>query len=101
MSELINKTLSEYRQGFIISFLVDNIQGNIMQKFKTARFVKNPVTGIEGGALLVDHLLFDVDNIWYACMYGVSSTEFYNLTPAGMSEIALELFAAEMIDAIK
>jgi hypothetical protein len=32
VSKFINKTLSEYRQGFIINFLVNNLQGNIMTK---------------------------------------------------------------------
>lgn len=66
-----------------------------------ARFVKNPITGINGDALLVDGLLFDIGDIWYACMYGVSAAEFYNFTPVEMAEIAMELFSAEMINEIK
>lgn len=64
------------------------------------RFVKNPITGVNGDALLVDGLLFDIGDIWYVCMYGVSAVEFYNFTPAEMADIALELFDAEMIKVI-
>lgn len=71
-----------------------------MQKFKTARFVKNPINGLENDTLLVDGLLFDVNDIWYACNYGLSADEFYNLFPADMAEVALELFEAGMIDEI-
>ena len=66
-----------------------------------ARFVKNPITGVNGDALLVNGLLFDIGDIWCACMYGVSAAEFYNFTPVEMADIALELFSAEMIDEIK
>lgn len=66
-----------------------------------ARFVKNPITGVNGDALLVDGLLFDIGDIWCACMYGVSAAEFYNFTPVQLAEIALELFDAEMIKVIK
>lgn len=65
-----------------------------------AHFVKNPINGLENDALLIDELLFDVNDIWYACNYGLSADEFYNLFPADMAVIALELFDAEMIEAI-
>lgn len=66
-----------------------------------ACFVKNPTTGVNGDALLVDGLLFDIGDIWSACMYGVSAAEFYNYTPVELAGIAMELFSAEMIDEIK
>lgn len=66
-----------------------------------ARFVKNPITGVNGDALLVDGLLFDIGDIWCACMYGISAVEFYNFTPVELAGIALELFDARMIDVIK
>lgn len=66
-----------------------------------ACFVKNPITGVDGDALLADGLLFDIGDIWSACMYGVSAVEFYNFTPVEMAEIALELLSAGMIDQVK
>ena len=69
-----------------------------------ARFVKNPINGLENDALWVDGILFDVDSIWdsiwYAGNHGMEYGEFYDLFPAQMAVIALELFEAGMIDEI-
>lgn len=72
-----------------------------MQKFKTARFVKNPITGIENGALLVDNLLFDVEELWYASNCTLFYSEFMDLYPSDMAENALELFEAGLLTEIK
>ena len=70
-------------------------------KFKIARFVKNPVTGIENGALLVDNQLFDVEDIWYASNCTLFYSEFMDLYPSDMAENALELFEAELLAEIE
>ena len=72
-----------------------------MQKFRIARFVKNPITGVEGGALLVDNLLFDVEELWYASHCTLFYSEFIDLYPSDIAEIALELFEAELLAEIK
>lgn len=72
-----------------------------MAKFKTARFIKNPVTGVEGGALLVDNQLFDVEELWYASNCDLFYSEFMDLYPSDVAEIALELFEAGLLVEIK
>ena len=72
-----------------------------MTKSNIARFVKNPVTGVENGALLVNGLLFDVEELWYASNCGLFYSEFMDLYPSDIAEIALELFEAELLAEIK
>lgn len=72
-----------------------------MAKFNTARFVKNPVTGVENGALLVDNRLFDIEELWYASNCTLFYSEFMDLFPSDMAEIALELFDAELLSEIE
>lgn len=72
-----------------------------MQKFNTARFVKNPITGVENGALLVNGLLFDVEELWYASNCTLFYSEFIDLYPSDIAEIALELFDAGLLAEIK
>lgn len=72
-----------------------------MQKFKTARFVKNPITGVEGAALRVDNRLFDVEDLWYASGCTLFYSEFMDLHPSDVAEIALELFEVELLAEIQ
>jgi hypothetical protein len=72
-----------------------------MAKFNSARFVKNPINGIENGALLVDNQLFDVEELWYASNCTLFYSEFMDLYPSDMAENALELFEAELLAAIE
>lgn len=71
------------------------------KQFKIARFVKNPVTGVEGGALLVNGLLFDVEELWYASNCTLFYSEFMDLYPSDMAENALELFEAGLLAEIE
>lgn len=68
-----------------------------MQKFNIVRFVLHPITGTENDALRIDNALFDVHEIWYASSCNLSYSEFMNLSPSEMAEIALELFDAELL----
>lgn len=67
-----------------------------MQKFKTARFVKNPINGVENGALLVNGLLFDVEELWCSSTGRIGYDHFMSLSPSEMAEIALELYYADI-----
>ena len=72
-----------------------------MTKFNSARFVKNPISGIENGALLVDNQLFDVEELWYVSNCSLFYSEFLDLYPSEMAENALELFEAGLLDEIE
>lgn len=72
-----------------------------MQKFKIARFVLHPVTGTENDALRIDNALFDVHEIWYASNCTLFYSEFVDLHPSEMAEIAIKLFDAGLLAKIK
>ena len=72
-----------------------------MSAYNIAQYVKNPVTGVEGGALQVDNKLFNVEDIWYTSNCSLFYSEFLDLQPSDIAEIALELFDAGLITGIK